>query len=307
MMKRASDRGVDLKYVREYYLSSRLSPDNISFVKRSLADAERHGLNSDLKPISYYFDMVFWSSRFKDSLFTKVLRRADAAIVLSILGVSILAIAALSAWSGLQEDGLRRISVMVVAANGFSQIVLQVVILLAFQVIYGYVYYKLGFIITAFMGGLALGGYFAVRAMPIMTNTRYPLLAAQALLCLYPVALLPVFRLLSVSNSVNVSWAGANVIFIILPLVSGFIGGSIFPVAAKGFIGSRENAGIGGSGGLLYGIDLTGSCVGALLAGVFIVPILGIPGACFIVAAINGATLIGPAICRDKNIPGGMR
>ena len=41
------------------------------------------------------------------------------------------------------------------------------------------------------------------------------------------------------------------------------------------------------SAGLVYGLDLVGSCLGALLASAFLLPILGIPGTCWALALIN--------------------
>jgi spermidine synthase len=301
---RAYAKGFDLKYVRDYYLSSRLSEENISFVRKSLVDTSRQGVNSDFKPISYYFDMVFWSARFKDSFFTKALRRTDSGIVLSVAGAAALALTVLGVWLGSREGGFRSLSVMVVAANGFSQIVSQVVILLSFQIIYGYVYYKLGFIMTSFMIGLAIGGYRAIRAIPKTDNMGHRVVAAQLCMCLYPVILLQAIRLASASSSDGGSWIGSNIVFTILPLISGFTGGYIFTLASKIFLDGRDGSSAGKSGGLIYGIDLIGSCVGALVAGTFLVPIIGIPGTCFVMAGINGAVLAGLAISRDRNICG---
>ena len=46
---------------------------------------------------------------------------------------------------------------LAIGSTGFSEIVFQVVVIISFQVLYGYVYYKLGLILTSFMIGLVLG------------------------------------------------------------------------------------------------------------------------------------------------------
>ena len=43
---------------------------------------------------------------------------------------------------------------------------------------------------------------------------------------------------------------------------------------------------------MTYGVDLLGSCFGALLTGVLLIPILGIAWSCFVIAAINFSILI---------------
>ena len=49
---------------------------------------------------------------------------------------------------------------------------------------------------------------------------------------------------------------------------------------------------IGKTGGLIYGVDLFGSFFGALLTGIFLIPILGIPKTSFAIALVNFSVLI---------------
>jgi len=290
LMRRASERGLELKYVREYYLFSRLSGRKISFTERSIMAAGGSEINRDFRPISYYYDMVFWAARFKDSLITRSLKNINARYVLAAAAIAILIIMLFGLAGRRREGSLKRSSVMAVAANGFSQMTFQVVILLAFQIIYGYIFYKVGLIITAFMAGLAIGGSYAIRALPRLKDERYSLIFVQAGLCFYSVILLPVFQILSGTSSGPAAWIGSNIIFTALPLASGLIGGFLFPLANKIFLGSRQD--VGSSGGFNYGIDLLGACTGALLVGTFLVPVLGIPATCFLAAAVNAAVLI---------------
>ena len=46
------------------------------------------------------------------------------------------------------------------------------------------------------------------------------------------------------------------------------------------------------SGGLTYGLDIFGACIGAILTSVFLIPIIGIPMACVLVAGLNLVGLI---------------
>ena len=54
--------------------------------------------------------------------------------------------------------------------------------------------------------------------------------------------------------------------------------------------GGQGEGGIGYGAGLLYGADLAGGCLGALLGAALFVPVLGIPHTC---AAIALAALAG--------------
>lgn len=294
LMARSSARGLDLMYVREYYLSSRLSADNISMTRDSLLTGGRGELNLDFRPVSYYYDMVFWSAKFKDSIVTKLLGKINSRNIAGSVAVAALMLYLITAAFGRAAWTLARASAFAVTLNGFSQITFQVVILIAFQAIYGYMYYKLGVIITAFMAGLALGGFYAMRVQSGPKGLRFPLVASQAALCIYPVIILAVTGILSGRIS---GWAGSNIVFSALPVISGFIGGFVFTVA--GAIAEESGRECGSSGGLLYGLDLIGSCIGALVTGTILVPILGIPGTCYSVAALNAAALAASLRLRE--------
>ena len=89
--------------------------------------------------------------------------------------------------------------------------------------------------------------------------------------------------------------AGALVtIFSLLPVMAGFIGGFQYPLAthliSAGDIEKKST--IGKHAGVLYAVDSFGASAGALLTGVFLIPLLGIKEVCFFSAALNTAVFI---------------
>ncbi|MBI5144444.1 MAG: hypothetical protein HZA30_05200 [Candidatus Omnitrophica bacterium] len=75
-----------------------------------------------------------------------------------------------------------------------------------------------------------------------------------------------------------------------LPIIAGTIGGFQFPLANEIYL--DKNNEIGRVSGLSYGIDLLGSCIGALLVGAFLIPVLGIPKTCLMVSIMNFMVLV---------------
>jgi spermidine synthase len=173
----------------------------------------------------------------------------------------------------------------VVAISGFSEMTIQLVIILAFQSLHGYVYGQLGLIIAAGMGGMALGAWGAEW----LHQGRAPapwLSLIQAALAVFTVALPLVFSRPFLSPAA---------LFPPLALVAGGLGGAIFGLAAAQTIPSTT--GPGAVAGRLYAVDLVGGCVGAVLAAGFLVPLLGIPQTCILLALLNlmgGAILFRP-------------
>ena len=75
-------------------------------------------------------------------------------------------------------------------------------------------------------------------------------------------------------------------VFPLLALVAGTLTGMAFPLAVALMRGSA-----GRVAGSLYGADLVGGCLGALLGAVLFVPVLGIPQTCVAVALVGLAGL----------------
>ncbi|MFH1665113.1 MAG: hypothetical protein ABIA77_03090 [Candidatus Omnitrophota bacterium] len=296
LTRRAEERGLDIQYVRDYYLFSRLSPEKTEYTENAIKRERGIEINSDLRPIAYYYYTVFWMTRFRGGLMRSVLEAVNGGLIwkagLGICGLFILSglIRAPRAFRAGRERYFKGAMPAAVAVMGFSAISFQMATLLSFQIMYGYLFYKLGFILTSFMIGLALGGWWSVRAMPRIKEDRKAFIGTQAAACIYPVLLPALFLWLAGSRNVFLAWAGPNVFFPAVSMIAGAIGGFRFPLANKIYLGGEKAP--GRSAGLNYGADLAGSCLGAFFAGAFLIPVLGIPGTCLMISAINVSVLI---------------
>jgi len=300
LIQRALERKLDLKYVREYYLFSNLSPERIAYLENSLGANQSVNLNYDFRPISYYYGMTFWSTYFQNRFLKKIFAAAkEDKIWKIILGLG--AIFSLYLLFKRSSKKSKATILIAVAVTGFSEIVLQVLILITFQIIYGYLFYKLGVIITFFMLGLVLGSFLMVRRdYPLKKNLQV-FVRIQLGLAIYTLVLPLIFWWLAETKDTVSSWIGANIIFILLPTVAGFLGGLQFPLANKIYLAEKGEE--GKSTGVIYGIDLFGSCLGALFSGVFLIPLLGIPKTCLVLAVMNSMVLSWVLLGRKNLLP----
>ncbi len=291
-------RGLDLKYVRSYYLADRLRPERVAYLRERLASAPRARPNLDFHPVSYFYDMVFWSTYFRgegEGWFTRLLEGATAVRWWWFLS---LPLAALAVYPSLRRRQAAGAWVLFpVLASGFSEIVFQVVILLAFQIFYGSVYHQLGLIVSLFMAGLVPGGLAMTRMLPRVSRPRNLLMKIQIALCLYPLLLPAVFALFARFPRLLSPAIGEVAVFPLLPLVAGFVGGFQFPLAARIYLGGKGE--VGRTAGLVYGADLLGACLGALLVSALLIPILGVFATCLAASLLNLAALIVILARRD--------
>lgn len=252
-------RGIGTTYVNAWYLDDRDLEERSAGLEAGLDSSSV--LNTDFQPVCYYRQMEYWLSWFSvDPLPWIALAAAGCMIVLarsSAVGAGIF-------------------------AGGASAAALEIVLLLSYQVIYGSLYQMTGLVITAFMAGLGAGSFAArnsLRGREFMGFVLAQLVLGGAAFLL-PLLLLRVREAGLAPMQVHGLFAASA--FAIASLV-----GMEFALASRV---RRQSTAVVASE--LYGLDLAGSAIGALLASVYAIPILGIlqtSRAAGIVSAAGGA------------------
>ena len=286
LVQQAAKRQLRVDYVRDYYLFSNLSAERVSYLQSILEQGKGADINKDLRPICYFYDIVLWSAQY--SPFLKDLFLHLQGLRVEWIFLLIAASTLILLWQGRRSFSPPLL--WAVAITGFSQIALEIVLILAFQIIYGYLYYSIGMIITAYMIGLALGSWLITAVMERIDSPLRLLLMIQAGVALYAFSCLPLILVLH-QGALPLSLAHAmETIFPFLTLVAGFLGGLHFPLANKVYLKKRKD--IGRIGGLLYGVDLAGSAGGALVISVIILPIMGIAQGISLIIAMNFSAIL---------------
>ncbi|MDD5561419.1 MAG: fused MFS/spermidine synthase [Candidatus Omnitrophica bacterium] len=290
LMDRAKERNLDLKYVREYYLFSKLSPSIISYTEGVLAEKGKVKLNYDFQPSAYYYNISFWAARLGDKVFRKILQGASfKKVIISVTGICFLIILWGLVGTLKNKDFYKAAGLMALMAGGFSAMSIQIIILFSFQVIYGYLFYQIGLLLTVFMAGLAAGSFFISILMKHFKKPLRFLALAGILFSVLSLGLPLLFSWLSFSGKEFILQLGAGFIFPLFSLFTGLIAGMQFPVVNKIYLVGKQQK--GRVSGLTYGVDLLGSSFGAFLTGVFLIPVLGITWSCFTIAAVNLSVL----------------
>lgn len=272
LIARMDDRGIETRWVQAPYLEWLFSTDRFAQARARLEAETAPRLNRDLIPICYFYDMALWLTLFGSGLS----RVFDTAALIHLWWLLLPLLAGVLILRGKPQVALASAMGLV----GFAMMSLEIVLLLAFQALYGYVYYAVGLVITAFMGGLALGA--ALANLIGATNTRRALLGVLAGTALFA-ALLPFLF--------EARLPVAHLGYAVLALVASAMGGLAFALLARLLTG-LPGVDTSSIAGLLYGADLVGGCVGAVASGVFLVPVFGISQTCWAVAVIGLAGLL---------------
>jgi spermidine synthase len=295
LVRRVHLRDLKLQYVREYYLLFNLSAERVRYLRSILEGGEGAGINKDLRPICYFYNIVLWSAQYTPVLKRWFLGMLDLRV--EWIFYLIAAVILILFWRGRKQSSVPLL--WAVAVTGFSEISLEIILILCFQILYGYLYYKIGMIITAYMIGLALGGWMITAVLPRVTRPLRSLLWVQTGVALYALGIL--LLILGLHQGIFPSALARPMegVFPFLTLVAGFLGGVHFPLANKVYLGKRVE--IGRIGGLINGIDLVGSAAGALIISVILVPIVGITQGIAVIVALNLSAILclGPGALRE--------
>jgi spermidine synthase len=278
LAERLRQREIATRWVTPDYIKYVFTTDRFAEVQQELDTATNARLNSDLTPISYYYDLALWLSRFYPNL-RGVFERTDL-FNLGWVMPSLVLMVTLARWQ-------RRWAIpFVIAGIGLTQMMLQLVILFAFQVLHGYVYAEVSLLVTAFMAGLALGAAVSNRLLNYQLfkyvierkRVKQVLLVVQLFIIIYS-GLLPFI----LQGRIPIPSLG----FPLMALLAGFITGMAFPLAVNLVQGNA-----GRVAGKLYGADLLGGCLGALLGVIIFIPVLGIPQTCAVIVLVGLAGLL---------------
>ena len=284
----------------------RLDPDKLEAMRRELETARAVAQpNTDEHPVACLYHLILWDrmtsgSEHSSFAFLEGVRLRDVLVAVAATCVLWLVVARFV----LRRSAIESATLLSVASTGFTTMSAEMVLLFWFQSVYGYVYERIGVIVGVFMLGLVVGSLVlrrVVRWKPRFSLWGLPLL--DFAICLFAVAL-PVLCLLleeELTRAGELGWV-FEWQFMGLVLASGLLGGSIYPVAANVLVDQKRHT--GRAAGSVDAADHVGACIGALVAGVVLLPALGIIATCLALAALKLLSAVCLVFARPRRPAG---
>jgi spermidine synthase len=191
---------------------------------------------------------------------------------------------------------VRRAFILLYTASGAAALVYEVTWTRLFSLQLGHTVAAASTVLAAFMGGLAIGAWLAgvasahVRWTALRTYALLELVIAACALLL-PMALRATVPLLASAyadgSSPSAFAATRILVSLILLGVPSAAMGATFPIASNWF------ATVSADAGLLYAANTAGAAVGALAAGFWLIPALGLRGTTWVGVGLNLAAAAG--------------
>jgi len=280
LLRRLRERGIRTIYIREYYLPFRMAPDRVADLNEQLARGGNVGVNRDFTPTAYYFDVALWSAQFSRGYRDAFLLAARVPFRSTLIACALL-IGLCTAVLGIGHtpSALRKAGAgLATAATGLTVIGAEILLLLGFQAVYGYVFDELAVIVAGFMTGMASGSWLGLRwsGKTGGRTARAELLRLAVTQVVIAVSPLILVGALAAFDTVRSPWLMPIIAHLGFPLMAialGFAGGYQFPIAMQVFAGANGSG--PGSPGALYALDLLGAATAAIAVSVYVLPVFG--------------------------------
>jgi spermidine synthase len=264
LIERMHARNLDLKYARDFYFMDLFNPIRLAYIESIIREGPAPKVNRDFEPVCYLYGLGLWGSQLNPALgrFLTFISGGSAGWVLGGGGVFFLLFVS-ALWA---KAGPRLMVAVNTGVCGAVLIIVEVVLVLVYQILEGSVYKEMALIISFFMAGLAGG---AVVARAFRGGAAKRLFIIQIGLAGYLGVLYLLFAAFRSAVLDNLGHDFILLLFSALASLAGMFGGAQFSTA----VSADEK--VGGSG--LYAADLIGASAGALVGSLFFLPVFGIP------------------------------
>ncbi len=293
LIERLKARGIKTRLLTAPHIEYRLHKRWLNWFLASLGEGAGMRINSDLRPLGLFYDLALWNAQFSPYLRGVIKVMGEANLWTFLIPLAAFALFLLA--GSVRVPKLRRVPIPVaIAFTGVAGMAFDLILSLAFQCLYGYVYYQIGLLVTAFMVGVAIGGWWMTRNLDLIRREKSCFIGIELALVLFSAALPAV--LLLFKSIMWRPWVFSSLpeVFLLLNAAAGFLIGLEFPLASKMYLKGR--GGVGGVAGVLYASDLLGGWLGALFISVALFPVLGVMETCALLVALKSLSLLLVAI-----------
>ncbi len=291
LLDRLRERKLKTLYVREYFLPFRMTPERVRDLDEQSRPNAATPLNRDFAPIAYYFATTLWAAEFNHAwrrVFDAIARvpfgEVSTWLAVGLAGIVIL----------MRRCGVKACALFSTGATGFTMMGLEILLLLGFQAVYGYVYRQLALLTAMFMAGMALGAWRGLRGSGALGALASIQVAAAAA----PFLAFAFLDSLAGMTTPAMLALASHLLFPALALACGAIGGWQFAVASRLYFAGEQDG--TRSLGAPYAIDLAGACLGALALSTCVIPVFGFLNTAAVISMVSLAPALTALICARR-------
>ncbi|MFO7849033.1 MAG: fused MFS/spermidine synthase [Spirochaetia bacterium] len=246
-------------------------------------------INTDFRPLGLFYSISYWNALYSPA-FGKVFNQFEKLslpILASAIPAFLLLYVLLRRRRGMHPaSGIP----LCILTTGFAGMIFDLVVIFAFQSIYGYVYSWIGVLVAAFMAGAAAGAMLMTRAMDRGKEGVRLFRWTEAGIILIAFVLPILFKAANDLAGTMPTLEALKILFLLVSFLCGFLTGTQFPLGNRVYL--EYNPNVSTTAGLLYAYDLLGGWLGGIVGAVALLPVLGLTGSCVTIGMLKLAGFI---------------
>ncbi|MFH1540565.1 MAG: hypothetical protein ABID79_01775 [Elusimicrobiota bacterium] len=261
------EKNIKTKYLTPFYIDYIFRKDRLEKLEECVKEKQEEVLcNTDFRPISYFYGLKMWLSFFDRKIFSKL----EAYFTTNIVFASVISLYFFVILFFVKIK--RKNCELIVVVISFTSTALMLAIIFAFQSVYGYIYQKIGILISTNLLGISVGSFLSEKFFSKNCN--------NAVVVKLTIIFMTIFSLILAFVSINKLFLSSYFFYFFI-FIAGFFLGFVFPLVVT------ENR-----IGKFYALDLFGALVGSILVSLIFIPLFGIIITCFFVALCLAITSI---------------
>jgi spermidine synthase len=252
----------------------------------SFIEGSTRRINTDFRPLGLYYSISYWNALYSPA-FGRVFNFLER---VSLWNISVLVLLFLLLHFFLRRrrnrgGGPASGVPFCILTTGFAGMMFDLVVIFAFQSIYGYVFSWMGMLVAAFMAGAAAGAALMTGALERASDGARLFLRTELGIIALAIVLPIVFWSAKSLAGTLLAYDALKVLFLLVSFLGGFLTGAQFPLGNKLYL--EHNGNVSSTAGRLYAYDLLGGWVAGIVGGVALLPVLGLAGACAAVGLLK--------------------
>jgi spermidine synthase len=273
--KRFEERKIQTNFLTKDYINFRFKSERIEKALEIFEKNKTSKENQIFHPVSYFWQTLFWLD-----VFSKKFSNFFKSFSFSFLPIFILVLVLLTVYLTKKKNNQIN-SLFSVAVSGFSLMGFETILIFAYQVIVGYLYFRISLLISSFMLGMTFGVYLGNKKIKKEKIKISDLLKPHFFLLCFSLFSIPALIFLFKSSSLKF----AEIFLFLLSILAGFFGGMVFPLANQIYLSFEKE--ISQKTGVIYGADLIGSSLGALISPLILIPVYGVFSNLILIFVLN--------------------
>lgn len=263
----------------------------IDKIERSFQSYRNLPRNSETRPLCYLYNLLQWSKQYGYLKWLPVESLAVTGWKLAGLAAFATVVLFVSAFLLVRivfsRTNCSSAPMIALFIAGFSSLAAETIILLFYQSRVGYLYQHIGLFFGIFMLGLALGVSFRQKTL-IRQFSDKPLFREICILVLIFLFSPWVLSSNPLPDSFSIVWT--QYLLWIWLLAVAFLMGRILFLVTKCMEG--RGSGLSSLAGWIDACDCAGGALGALVTGTFLIPLIGLLNAFYILAGLNALSVL---------------